>query len=100
MRITFPLTSRTILEPKSFGFDGYPQVIHLKINQSTALIRITYASHFKISKITLASKNSVDAIWNHAFCFSSDEEKNAMFSERGFAALVIEFYPYKKSNHK
>lgn len=34
-------------------------------------------------------------VWNHPFMFTSNEEKDAMFSDAD-AAIIIEFYPFSK----
>jgi hypothetical protein len=71
LTVVFPSPLRNSFVPKSFDNEGYPQV-------------------------ALASKESLTPVWNHNFCFSSNSEKDSMFNG-GDSALVIEFYPLKKS---
>ncbi len=50
---------------------------------------------FFLFKICLSSIDSNMIVWNHPFMFTSNEEKDAMFSDAD-AAIIIEFYPFSK----
>ena len=50
-----------------------------------------------MKKVSIACKESAIPVWNHAYCFSLDDDKEILFKNTG--ALVLEFYLFISSNY-
>ncbi len=93
--VFFPNPPEAAFKKKVFGAEGFPQVSFIFSFQKYHDFQF-FKAFILIFKIGLSSIDSNTIVWNHPFMFTSNEEKDAMFSD-GDAAIIVEFYPFTKS---